>query len=143
MDNDGDLDLVVNNVNMESFVYKNNSDKLKDHNYIKLRFIGPDQNKFAIGTNAKVYYKDQIIDQTLIPSRGFQSSVDYPMTIGIGSTTKIDSIRIIWPDDTTQKLTNVAVNSDIIIDYTDATGIYKANNLKTNSKLLNEIYDHC
>lgn len=139
LDNDGDLDLVVNNVNMESFVYKNNSDKLKDHNYIKLRFIGPDQNKFAIGTNAKVYYKDQIIDQTLIPSRGFQSSVDYPMTIGIGSTTKIDSIRIIWPDDTTQKLTNVAVNSDITIDYTDATGIYKANNLKTNSKLLNEI----
>lgn len=139
LDNDGDLDLVVNNVNMESFVYKNNSNLQKDHNYIKLKFNGPNKNKFAIGTNAKLYFKNQIIDQTLIPSRGFQSSVEYPMTIGVGSATTIDSIRIIWPDDTTQKLTNVTVNSDINLNYNDATGIYIAPAKNTQKKILNEI----
>ncbi len=139
LDNDGDLDLVVNNVNMESFVYRNNTQLKKDQNYIKLKFNGPDKNKFAIGTNAKVYFKDQIIDQTLIPSRGFQSSVDYPMTIGLGNSQKIDSIRIIWPDDKTQKLVDVAINSDLVFNYTDATEVYAVPKGKTSDELLKAI----
>lgn len=125
LDNDGDLDLVVNNVNMESFVYRNNTEKQKNHNYIKLNFQGADKNKFAIGTVAKLYFKDQIIDQTLMPSRGFQSSVEYPMTIGLGEIAKIDSIRIIWPDDATEKLVNVTTNKSITFKYSDAKEIYK------------------
>jgi hypothetical protein len=139
LDNDGDLDLVVNNVNMQSFVYRNNSQLKKDHNYIKLKFNGPDKNKFAIGTNAKVYFKDQVIDQTLIPSRGFQSSVEYPMTIGVGNTTKIDSIRIIWPDDKTQKLRDVAVNSDFVFNHSDAIEVYKIPKGGTSDELLKAI----
>ncbi|WP_405384424.1 VCBS repeat-containing protein [Maribacter sp. LLG6340-A2] len=139
LDNDGDLDLVVNNVNMQSFVYKNNSNLLKDRNYIKLKFKGPEKNKFAIGTNVKVYYGDQIIDQTLIPSRGFQSSVEYPMTIGVGTTSKIDSIRVIWPDDTTQKMTNVAVNSEYTLNHSDATEQYQVPKIESQDKLLKEL----
>ena len=139
LDNDGDLDLVVNNVNMESFVYENNSNLSKDHNYIRLKFNGPDKNKFAIGTNVKVYFKDQIIDQTLIPSRGFQSSVEYPMTIGLGETMNIDSIRVIWPDDSTQKMTQVGVNSEYILNHSDATGVYKIPQLNSINQLLNVV----
>ncbi|ASV30583.1 VCBS repeat-containing protein [Maribacter cobaltidurans] len=124
LDNDGDLDLVVNNVNMESFIYRNNSEKESENNYIKLKFIGLDKNKFAIGTVAKLYFKDHIIEQTLIPSRGFQSSVEYPMTIGLGKTSVIDSIRIIWPDDYTQKLENVQANKTLTLNRKEADSKY-------------------
>ena len=123
LDNDGDLDLVINNVNMEAFVYRNNTETLTNNNYIKLKFIGKQSNKFAIGTSIKLYYKDNIVVQELVPSRGFQSSVDYAMTIGLGRTENIDSLRVIWPDDKTQKFTNVKANQVITLNQSDATEI--------------------
>ncbi|MCW5518678.1 VCBS repeat-containing protein [Aureitalea sp. L0-47] len=124
LDNDGDLDLVVNNVNMESFVYRNNTQETTDNNYIKLRFEGSGKNKFAVGTMVKMYYKDNKVVQELIPSRGFQSSMEYPMTIGLGKEKTIDSIRVIWPDDKTSFKTNVAANQTITFNQTEATGAY-------------------
>lgn len=139
LDNDGDLDLVVNNVNMPSFVYRNNTDRKKQHNYIKLKFKGADGNRFGIGTVAKVYFKDQIINQTLQPSRGFQSSVDYPMTIGLGDVKQIDSIRVIWPDDTTEKLVNVNVNQNIVFDRSNTKEKYSLPKPKNERPLLKEL----
>lgn len=139
LDNDGDLDLVVNNVNMESFVYRNNTEKKKEHNFIKLDFEGPDKNKFAIGTVAKLYFDNQVIDQTLIPSRGFQSSVEYPMTIGLGKIQEIDSIRIIWPDDSTQKLTKVKANQTLTLNYNDASTKYTLPKTKNSLPFLQEV----
>lgn len=139
LDNDGDLDLVVNNVNMPSFVYRNNTERKKEHNYIKLRFKGADGNRFGIGTVAKVYYKDQIINQTLQPSRGFQSSVDYPMTIGLGKEQKIDSIRIIWPDDATEKLVDVKVNQTLVFDRANTDVTYTIPKPTTTKSLLEEV----
>ena len=110
LDNDGDLDLVVNNVNMEAFIYENRTDEQRDHNYIKLQFEGPEKNKFAIGTTALLYYGDNTVLQDLMPFRGFQSSMEYVMTIGLGQTETLDSIRIIWPDDRTEKLENIQAN---------------------------------
>ncbi|NER14641.1 CRTAC1 family protein [Leptobacterium flavescens] len=125
LDNDGDLDLVVNNVNMEAFLYRNNAESLTDHNYIKLNFEGKEGNKFAIGTTVKMYYEDNIVLQELIPSRGFQSSMDYPMTIGLGKAKTIDSIRVIWPDDRTQKLVNISANQQLQLKHSEAEDIYK------------------
>lgn len=139
LDNDGDLDLVVNNVNMESFVYRNNTEKKKEHNFIKLDFEGPDKNKFAIGTVAKLYFDNQVIGQTLIPSRGFQSSVEYPMTIGLGKIQEIDSIRIIWPDDSTQKLTKVKANQTLTLNYNDASTKYTLPKTKNSLPFLQEV----
>ena len=99
LDNDGDLDLVVNNVNMSSFVYKNNSRELLSNNYIGIRLIGKGANTFAIGSTIKIYSENEIISRELIPSRGFQSSVDYKIIIGLGNKA-VDSIIIIWPDRT-------------------------------------------
>lgn len=124
LDNDGDLDLVVNNVNMEAFVYKNNARETGNNNYIKLKFEGADKNKFAVGTTVRLYYKDNIVLQELIPSRGFQSSMEYPMTIGLGNEDKIDSIRVIWPDDRTTKLENIAANQTLLLKQQEASGKY-------------------
>ena len=139
LDNDGDLDLVVNNVNMKSFLYENNSDKLTDHSFIKMNFKGEEPNRFAIGTTAWVYFDDTVIMQELIPSRGFQSSVDYGMTIGLGDRTQVDSIRVVWPDDRTQLLTAVAVNQTLSLSQSEATEKYVPRREPETVKLLAEI----
>lgn len=134
LDNDGDLDLIVNNVNMKAFIYRNNAETITNNNYIKLNFEGIDKNKFAIGTSVKLYYNNNIVVQELVPSRGFQSSMDYVMTIGLGNTNTIDSLRIIWPDDSTQKLINVKTNQLLTLKQTEAKEKYnpiKKGNKKT------------
>ena len=99
LDNDGDLDLVVNNVNMPCFVYRNNADKKTEKNhYLKLKLKGEDKNTFAIGSKADIYMNGMVQTRSVIPSRGFQSSTEYMLTFGLGKTTKIDSIRITWAD---------------------------------------------
>ena len=139
LDNDGDLDLVINNVNMKSFLYKNNSDQQKKHHYIRLKFNGKQANPFAIGTTVKLYSGTSIILQELIPSRGFQSSMDYVMAIGLGEVKTLDSIRVIWPDDQTVKLENVATNQLLTLDQNQASGKYIAPKPAEFNKLLNEI----
>ncbi|MFM1878587.1 MAG: hypothetical protein RLZZ241_1453 [Bacteroidota bacterium] len=124
LDNDGDLDLVINNVNMPAFVYRNNSEKTADRNYLRLKFKGSAQNPFAIGTTARLYFDSNIVVQELVPSRGFQSSVDYTMTLGLGSASKVDSIRIIWPDSRTTLLTDVLVNQELSLSQQDAKDYY-------------------
>ncbi len=139
LDNDGDLDLVINNVNMKAFVYKNNTEAMTDNNYIKLNFEGTGKNKFAIGTTVKLYYENNIVVQELIPSRGFQSSMDYVMTIGLGKTKTIDSLRVIWPDDGTQKLTNIKVNQQLSFKQAEAKEKYRPFKKETKKTLLKEL----
>ena len=119
LDNDGDLDLVVNNVNMEAFVYRNNSEKKKDNHFIKVKLKGENQNTFAIGSVVELFAGKEIIRQELIPSRGFQSSIDYTMTFGIG-TKKIDSLHVIWPNGKFQSIKKVVNNTTYKLNSTDA-----------------------
>ena len=120
LDNDGDLDLIVNNVNMEAFVYKNNTSELKKHNYLKMKFKGSEKNHFAVGTQVKLYLGDKTYFQELIPFRGFQSSMEYPMTIGLGKAQTIDSLHIIWPNDAFTKMENIQVNQTLEFSQADA-----------------------
>jgi len=110
LDNDGDLDLVVNNVNEKAFVYQNNSRELTKNSYIGFSLKGTEKNKFALGSKVAVYFEGQIATREMIPSRGFQSSMDYKILIGIGNRTAIDSVRITWPDRTVTKLISPAIN---------------------------------
>jgi hypothetical protein len=98
LDNDGDLDLVVNNVNQPAFIYKNNSQELYHNNYIAVSLQGKDKNRFAVGSIIKVYEDNQVLTREVIPSRGFQSSMDYKIIIGLGKVTRIDSMIVQWPD---------------------------------------------
>ena len=115
LDNDGDLDLVINNVNQKSFVYKNRSRELTKANSISLSLTGKGQNTFAIGAQVKLYADDHIISREVIPSRGFQSSIDYKMVIGVGDRV-VDSLVVIWPDQTHSTLLNPKWNQYYKLD---------------------------
>jgi hypothetical protein len=132
LDNDGDLDLIVNNVNQEAFVFQNNSEKKKENHFVKVKLKGDNQNKFAIGSTVELFSGKEIIRQELIPSRGFQSSIDYVMTFGIG-TKKIDSLQVIWPNGKYQTIKKVANNSTVNLNIADATLNYtfKKQNVKS------------
>ena len=110
LDNDGDLDLVINNENGPAFIYKNNSREINKNNYlgIFLKVIG--KNTFAIGSKIKVYKGPQVFYREVVPSRGFQSSVDYKQIIGLGKLDQVDSMIITWPNRTTTKFDHPAIN---------------------------------
>ncbi len=109
-DNDGDLDIVVNNVNEPAFVFKNNSREQNKNNFIGITATGKDKNTFAIGSKICIYKGNQVFTREIMPSRGFQSSVDYKQCIGIGKATQVDSVLIIWPDLTFTKTIHPEIN---------------------------------
>ncbi len=110
LDNDGDLDVIINNQNQPSFVYKNNSRQLNQNNYIGIQLKGEGKNTFAVGSKIQLFIGDQILTKEVIPSRGFQSSVDYKQIIGIGKFAKIDSMHIIWPNRMVSNINKPAIN---------------------------------
>jgi hypothetical protein len=124
LDGDGDLDLVINNVNQKAFIYKNNSREQNGNNYISVFLKGKDKNTFAIGSKIKIYQGSQIISREIIPSRGFQSSIDYKAVIGLGKGI-VDSMIIIWPDRTFTKIDKPAINQLHVINQGDGKNIYK------------------
>jgi len=120
LDNDGDLDLVINNVNEVAMVYQNNSQEHNKNNYITVSLKYKSQNSFAVGSTIKIYQGNQIISREIMPSRGFQSSVDYKQTIGLGKL-EADSMTITWPDRTISSITKPAINKLHSIDYSSVS----------------------
>lgn len=126
LDADGDLDLIVNNVNQELFVYRNNSERKTDNNYLKVNLKGAGKNTFGIGSKVNLYYHGKVVNQELIPTRGFQSSIDYALTLGVGNAKQIDSLQVIWPDKNMQVLYDVAVNQSLTLDQKNSDRKVKA-----------------
>ena len=122
LDNDGDLDLVVNNVNMSAFIYENQTNNKA--NYIKFKLIGENKNIFSVG--AKVYIKSNGVKQMqqIQSARGFQSSVDLRPNFGIGKNSKIDA-KIVWPSGKTKNLFNLEPNQTITLYEKDAVAELK------------------
>ena len=121
LDNDGDLDLVVNNVNMPSFLYRNNANIIfPDRKYLKVVLHGQGSNLFAIGTRVTLFFKDKMICQEQMPTRGFQSSMDYPLTFGLGNCSLIDSVVVNWPDGTHSVTHNVLTDQMIVLNQSKA-----------------------
>ena len=124
LDNDGDLDLVVNNVNQRAFVYRNNSREQSGNNYIGIRLRGSSGNVHGIGSKIRVYAGGMQMYRELVPSRGFQSSVDYKQLIGLGKVAKIDSVEVQWPDRSYSVYRNLEMNRVHELRYGE-TGIQK------------------
>ena len=116
LDNDGDLDLIVNNVNQEALFYKNNTNDDSSKHYIGFQLTGDAKNTFAVGSKVQVFQGENVFLKELIPSRGFQSSMDYKLIIGLPNT-KIDSILIYWQDKTQTKLKNFNVDKVNVVNY--------------------------
>ncbi|MEJ7737828.1 MAG: FG-GAP-like repeat-containing protein [Chitinophagaceae bacterium] len=115
LDNDGDIDLVVNNENQPAFVYKNNARELNKNNYVSVLLQGKGENSFAVGSTITLYVGDQVLSREVIPSRGFQSSVDYKVVIGLGSAAQVDSMIISWPDRSFSKYEHPEINKLYIL----------------------------
>lgn len=122
LDNDGDLDLAINNLNSEASIYENTTDP---NFWIQLNFQFTGDNKDGIGTKALVYSGDQTQLKQLFRSRGFVSSVD--KRLHFGSKSKIDSIKIIWPNNTFQTLKDFRNNQEMAVSYKENLPVYNYN----------------
>ena len=120
-DNDGDLDIVVNNSLDKPFIYKNLTIENNDDNcnYISIIFKGSSKNINGIGSKVVVFKKDEILTYENFPVRGYQSNVQLGLNVGIGKITDIDSVIVIWPDHKYEKLHDIKFNSSITVSYRD------------------------
>jgi hypothetical protein len=127
LDNDGDLDVVINNINSEATVYNNNSRQkfIDSSHYLKIAFAGDNKNKNGLGAYAYVYYdhgKMQFWENT--PYRGYLSSIDSRAQFGLGKTTIVDSVVIKWPNGKMQNIPNVKADQLLKVNINDAKTDY-------------------
>jgi len=115
LDNDGDLDLVVNNMDEEAGVYRNNSNVLGGGRYLKIRLQGLDKNQYGIGSKVTAYTHGKLMMRELCPYRGFQSSVEPVIYFGANQLEAFDSVVVNWPTGRRQTLSNVKTNQTLII----------------------------
>src|SRR6266446_2068408 len=116
LDGDGAPDLVVNNVNDEAFIYRNNArTQLPENHFLQVRLVGDSLNPFAVGARVTLRTRDHQFMQELEPTRGFQSSVDYTLTFGVGKIDTLESVTVDWPDGRSSALSHVGTNQRITI----------------------------
>ena len=145
LDNDGDYDLVVNNVNMESFIYMNNTDKLYPfNNYLKVKLIGDKSNLNAVGSSVTVFVGDNKYYLEQMPIRGFQSTVDNNLIFGLGENNIIDSVVVRWDDGKITKKNLIEANKTINIEKGNFSQFSdnEENDLKIFTKADNQILDY-
>lgn len=124
LDNDGDLDLVVNNINQPAFIYQNMSIENNKTNFISIQLKGAQQNTYAVGSKVYVYTNGNEQYQEVNPNRGYLSCMSTALNFGLGNATTIDSIRIIFPDAKTTVFQNQKVNQHLVVDEKEATKNY-------------------
>jgi hypothetical protein len=137
LDNDGDLDLVINNINKEAFVFVNNTiqkGKPVQSHFLKLRLQGNDSNKHALGTKICIYTNGKMQMQEQNPVRGYFSSVDPDLIFGLGANTRVDSLITIWPDGRKTLLMNISADTTLVLTQTNASFIN--NTAPTNTSFL-------
>ena len=122
LDNDGDLDLIVNNINNPAFIYQNNAEKL-NNNFIKIKFNGPKTNPTGLGAKITIYNNAKIQFHEFKTVRGYLSSVEPLVHFGLGKNKTIDSIKVVWNSNKKQTITNVKSNQLITLNYTEATPV--------------------
>ncbi len=131
LDLDGDLDLIINNLNEQAAVYRNNLNEISpSQGYLKIKLDGPPGNRLGIGSKITLHCGNQLYYQEQYPVRGFQSSVDPVLNIGTGAHKQIDSLVIEWPDGRREALYEVTVRQLITINWKETldkeeTGVEK------------------
>lgn len=121
LDGDGDLDLVVNNFDMPTFIYENRARQLHDHKYLSIDLKGPAGNSEGIGADIRLYRGERVQLQNVQRCKGFMSYSAATAHFGLGSDSRIDSIVIRWPDGRVQRLFDVDANQTLTADYANAS----------------------
>ena len=138
LDNDGDLDIVTNNINEKVTLLENNSTRSSLKHFLHVEFDGPTTNIFGVGATVNLYFGDGAKQtRQLVNSRGFLSSVSNVLYFGLGDRTSIDELEVIWPDGKVQLLKDVNANQKLSINYKLAEHIEMPN--QVNEKLFTQI----
>ncbi len=120
LDKDGDMDLIVNNINDLAFVYENRTTQIGGSHYLQVTLDGPMKNKMGMGTKVWIYTGDSLQYQEMYTNRGFLSSSEALLHFGLAGNAKVDRVEIRWPDGKSQILTNVKADQRIKVRYSDA-----------------------
>ncbi len=141
LDGDGDNDLVINNVNQQAFVYRNESDSLTVNHYLRVKLVGEGMNSYGIGSRVTLICADRktfVMEQ--MPMKGFQSSVDYVLTFGLGACDLVDTLIVDWPNGFRKKVENVAADQLITLYQRDA-GPYSQKPVCSTNPVFRDITD--
>lgn len=133
LNNDGAVDLVVNNVNKPAYILRNNARKRTDNHYLSIKLDGKGKNTFGIGSKVYVYSGKHEFYRAEYVTRGFESSSDPVMHFGLGRIKTIDSLRIIWPNWDTQKLVHISDDTLLTLNQRDAHGKWNYTRPKINT----------
>lgn len=138
LDNDGDLDIVINNLDEPAFIYENNANS-NGNNYVRVKLLGPKGNAFGIGAKVKLVTagKEQFFQ--VKSTRGYLSSVDPVVHFGMGKTEQIDKVEVVWPDQRVSELTNVSPNQIIEVKYENASSAIATSGLEEEKYLVKDI----
>ncbi len=122
LDNDGDLDLVVNNINQPAFLFRNDVQSINKNHFLQIQLLGAAGNTMGLGAKVSIYYNGlkQMIEQN--PARGYLSTVSYNLHVGLGNANKIDSLSIEWISGKKQKL--YSINSNQLVKLNEQDAVY-------------------
>jgi hypothetical protein len=120
LDDDGDLDLVTNNINSKSYIYRNSTNEASKNSFLKVKLEGDGQNAYGVGSKVYVYADStsQYVEQ--FPARGYLSSVSPTLHFGLGAHPRADSVRVVWPDGRRQTVYDVPANQTLTLRQGDA-----------------------
>lgn len=144
LDNDGDLDLVINNIDSPASIYKNKA----TGNFLKIEFDGPEKNKFGYDTKVVIHHKNKTQTAENTVTRGYFSSIEPKLFFGLGLDKEVEKVEVFWKDGKYKVYKNIEANSTLIANYSDANikekVINKTKPLLTqlNSKSLGIYYQH-
>ncbi|WP_276374130.1 VCBS repeat-containing protein [Chryseolinea sp. H1M3-3] len=139
LDNDGDHDLVTNNLNDQITVLRNNQNEIQKNSFIKIKLKGRVPNTFGVGAKIYVTTDSAEIFQEAFFTRGYASSVAPDLTIGIGRSSRLKAIKVIWPDGSQSIVTDASPNQTIIIDQGKSESVGKKTRAVPDPVVLNDV----
>ncbi len=122
LDRDGDLDLIVNNIDDAASIYSNQSRERSQNNYLQIQ-LAHSQNIQPIGTSVTIHHGAQQQFQQLTYTRGYQSSVEGLLHFGLGAIEQVDKVQVVWPDGRWQEFANVSANQLLTVNYAEAQAV--------------------
>ena len=139
LDNDGDLDIILNNVDSLATIFENRSNNTKNR-FLRFKLNGPEKNTFGLGTKIELHNNGKLQYQEFTLTRGYLSSVEPIVHFGTGELETIEKATITWPDGRQQKLHQIPTNQTITIDHKDSDNQEFTSN-SSQEKYLTEVHE--
>ncbi|MHA6246765.1 VCBS repeat-containing protein [Pontibacter sp. CAU 1760] len=121
LDNDGDLDLVMNNIDQPAFIYRNTASQLPGRHYLRIKLEGDTKNKAGLGAKLTLQHGGQQLFHDHSTYRGYKSTVENVVHFGLGNSTQADTLKVVWPDGRQQILPNIKADQVLTVRYANAT----------------------